>query len=650
MALHEITVHVTLVSPFLTGGEAPPLLGLDARMPRSQGQPMISGTLIRGVVRDALAAICTRCGGRIPDVSSDGWRFIGDLFGRSSGLEREADPRSGADDGGGGDPAVGSSNLPQRGAIMFTDFLADDAGRPGRTLTRISIESRLGSAKEGHHQAIELLYPIGAPVTFVGRALLRAADALSPQTVTKALDLALTVVPAIGAHKSAGFGRIKDHKVDLAPLHTATPTPFAEKHDLVAATLTFEAPFLVAADRVAPNVFAGSVVVPGGAIKGAVANALGGNKMSAELSDFLAKAVFRAARPNVTAGIDAKSGALVCHAHSQDNPRPVSIPNSLVVYDNSTPGLRKRIDLHDIITDQNPRIAENRVAPIFEIDWKTIHQRAVYRALVRENIVPIKLIEEILLRDVRTRTAIEPHTGAAKYDPDRGGALFVYDMVVPQVAETREIVTWAFEIYASSGIPPDTWSRLNGLRVLIGKADTPAIITLHQTPAAAPSVDRSVSKSRDNRLTAVIKLETATLLTPIDKLRSNGGSVRTAYDEYFTNLFQPIEVKLDRFFARQRLVGGWQAMRFRRSKDHYDPWVATDPGAVFSISVGKTVEADFKNKLKELLLSGLPEADEVMEPRWNHCPLARVNGFGEISLWRPSKVYGFGDWFIDVEA
>ncbi|EJW09407.1 hypothetical protein A33M_1380 [Rhodovulum sp. PH10] len=104
-----------------------------------------------------------------------------------------------------------------------------------------------------------------------------------------------------------------------------------------------------------------------------------------------------------------------------------------------------------------------------------------------------------------------------------------------------------------------------------------------------------------------------------------------------------------RFFARQLMIGAWQAMRYR-SGAHYDPWVATDAGSIFLLSVDDDHKAAFEARLTELVATGLPEAGDIPEPRWQHCPMARVNGFGEIGVWTPIEPKRFGGWYVDVRV
>ncbi|MEZ5785679.1 MAG: hypothetical protein R3D62_04150 [Xanthobacteraceae bacterium] len=649
MTLQTIDIRIELVSPFMTGGEINPLFGVDARLPRDRSQrPIIPGTLVRGVLRDALSAICDRCG-TIPGITAPGRAFIGDLFGRASGLAKEDDPRRGVDDDG------GAGNEPQRGAVTFMDLVADEAGSGTGTMTRIRIDEGLGSAREGHLQVVDLPFPIGQVVRFTGKALLRTAAGLTAADVVAALTQAFRVVPAVGAHKSAGFGRVKAFEAVAEPVRVA---PAAGGTSAAAAvgtatalsfTLAFDGPFLVGAERVAPNVFAGAVEVSGGAIKGAIAEALGPNgTLPPDLDAFLSEAVFRAARPAVGAQnkVIRKNKRPEPACTPEAEARPTVAPFSLCVYDNDRPPPGcKRFDIHDAILDTNPRIVEaSGSPPVLAIDWKTDQSKAVNKALVDRGIVPMSLVAEVLDRSIRTRTAIDPDLGVAKYEGG-GGSLFVYDMVEPRLGNGEPKVTWTFEIAASNGFPSGIVEKLDGLRVLIGKAPTPATLSLRGEEVTRPSA--AVVK-REAQWQAAVKLETPALLTPTDLLRRNGSNVASAYRDYFQQVFAPVSVRLVRFFARQRMVGGWQAMRWRAGA-HYDPWVATEAGSIFLLAVEQADKEAFAARLSAFVADGLPEAGVTGEPRWRHCPMARANGYGEISLWEPVKTKKFGDWYADID-
>ncbi|NVO14044.1 MAG: hypothetical protein HXX10_08410 [Rhodoplanes sp.] len=642
--MRAIDIRIDLVSPFMTGGEINPLFGVDARLPRDRDQrPVIPGTLLRGVLRDALSAICDRCGA-VPGIAGPGRAFIGDLFGRASGLAKGDDPRRGVDD-------QGASNEPQRGAVTFMDLVADAPGSGTGTMTRIRIDEGLGSAKEGHLQVVDLPFPIDAVITFKGKALLRTASGLTIDAVVSALNTALQVVPAIGAHKSAGFGRVKAFEVGAGMADSGKRTAAAAAVGTATAlsfTLAFDGPFLVGAERVAPNVFAGAVEVSGGAIKGAVADALGANgTLPPDLDAFLSRAVFRAARPAVNAhNRDTATSKPEPLCESDSAVRPMAVPFSLSVYDNDQPAPNcKRFDIHDSILDKNPRIIEaSAKPPVLAIDWKTDHSKAVSKALVGKGIVPMSLVADVVGRSIRTRTAINPDLGVAKYEGG-GGSLFVYDMVEPYLRNDPQKIAWTFEIVASDGFPVGIIESLDDLRVLIGKAPTAATLSFR----GAVTRPVAMATKRDGQWQAAVKLETPALLTPTDLLRQNGSDVAEAYRDYFQQIFAPVSVTLVRFFARQHMVGGWQAMRWRAGA-HYDPWVATEAGSIFLLAVEQADKDAFAARLSALVADGLPEAGVTGEPRWRHCPMARVNGYGEISLWKPVEPKKLGDWFVDIEA
>ncbi|EJW09479.1 hypothetical protein A33M_1259 [Rhodovulum sp. PH10] len=553
MTLQAIDIRIELVSPFMTGGEINPLFGVDARLPRKDGRPVIPGTLVRGVLRDALLAICRRCGGAIPGLPGSGNAFIGDVFGRASGLGQDDDPSQGADD-------RGASNAPQRGAVTFEDFEAEPVAAGSGTITRIRIDEALGSAEEGHLQVLDLPFPIGATVAFCGRALVRTSGALPVASVVSAFELALGVVPAIGAHKSAGFGRVAGFAVTLAPAASlpaaiAVPAavPAAAAAEAITFALDFDGPFLVGAERIAPNVFAGAVEVSGGAIKGAVANVLGPDgQLPGDLDAFLSDAVFRAARPAVTARNEVRAGSLVsapeCAPAPDGGSRPVVPPFSLCVYEkeNPEPGKKLRFDLHDAILDEQPRIGTNPTSPpVLAVDWKSIHAKAIDKALVddkalaKRSLVSMHLVESVVARCVRTRTAIDDRLGTARYEPGAGGALFVYDMVEPRLADGPAL-RWVFEIGAPGGVPADILGKLHGLRILIGKGPTSATLST-LGPASRPPV---AATRRGAQWQAAVVLQTPALLTPIDRLRASGGDVGAAYHEHFRQVFAPVPVTL----------------------------------------------------------------------------------------------------------
>lgn len=89
-------LSITLRSPFMTGGDTLPAFGVDARLPHDgdrDGKPVIPGTLIRGVLRDALNALCDRGKGSLPGLAAANHQFLSRLFGRASGANKMNDMR-----------------------------------------------------------------------------------------------------------------------------------------------------------------------------------------------------------------------------------------------------------------------------------------------------------------------------------------------------------------------------------------------------------------------------------------------------------------------------------------------------------------------------------------------------------------------------
>jgi hypothetical protein len=611
MTLHAIRLEVTQRAPFLVAAEDSASFGIDSFLPRdSSGQPIIPGTLMRGVVRDALESICKRCGGKLPGVADDGATFLATLFGAASG--------------GAGDDHGQGGRAPQRGLVTFLDLTADKPKEGTRTLTRIAIDPALGSAGEGQLQVLEQPYAIGEEVVFSGEVRVRGGATAAK--VVAALELAARAVTAIGAHKSAGFGRLVRFTSSLV-MQDGTPrdpVPKSKTRRWVA-TLDIKDPFLVSAERVAPNVFESAIIISGAVIKGAIADALA--PLSQDMGDFLAAAVFREARPELN--LPGRPPAVV----------PRIVPLSIGVWDDGQGENEKQVGC--ALRDQEPRVGAAGDAlhpPRFSIDWKPEDRAAVanHFNLLGPSFMTMDMARDQLHFTTHTRTAIDYRKGTAAYDEvAEAGQLFVYEMVSPRESHSTR---WRFEIVSDRPDAAEHLSEIDGLEVLIGKMPTPATIK-DIAPSKRPPDEGWVLDLDDGRKAAAILIETPALLSPIDKLHAANGDIRPVYAETFKSIFDGLDVQLGPFFARQSLIGGWQAMRYRGGPGRpYTPWLATERGSVFLLSVPAKKGMSFKRRLTMLLEQGLPEADAIVGASWEVCPLPRVNGFGQISLHDPRKL------------
>ncbi len=653
--MHALKISLQVESPFATTSGVEAAFPIDNVLPRAlhTSKPIIPGTLLRGVLRDVLGTLLARGNGRLPGVATDdAVRLIGELFGRPSG----ADPR-----GAGYDvPADGTNNDPQRGGIVVEDLTADEVAKDfQKTTTRISIDPTFGSAKEGALQVIECPWPIGEAVKFSGRILI--TPAIDVDVAQNALGLALSAIDALGAYKSAGFGRVveaslqrDDAAIDeqrrrreaiLAVRPAQTPRTWR-------VVLSVDRPFLVSADRVAPNLFRGAETIPGGTVKGSFAQALRDRlERDADFSALLSRTVFSQFCP-----VAAETPSKALNA-----PLELPIPMSLGCYETRT----KSVVVRDTILDAFPGIridGGDTSAPLFQIDWKDKHRDAVRKRAAQLSIA-LPPDPSSVVREIRVRTAIDYDKGTASYD-ENGGGLFVYSAVAPRIRTEKGNLTplyYVGEVSAATAEAAECAAVQDLLRELvdhsgwIGKTDaTIDVVALGPSPAAKPVPPIDQFK----KLYYPIVLRTPALMTPIDALRRVGGDVGTVYADYFASRAGDHGLKLVRYRARQRLIGGYQVFRFRPEGSAYDPFVVTEPGSTFLLEADPARKSEAQAWMNERLLMGLTEADDdgPDETRWRRLPLARTNGFGAIALdpwvvtWQDKQWQSIGADPADTEA
>jgi hypothetical protein len=600
---HSIELSITLVSPFMTGAGGAPAFGLDQSLPRRGGLPYINGTLVRGVLRDAIISMLKRSPTRLPGVDApNAATLAATLFGRSSGAASDFIENEFHDDLGGG--------APERGALMIEDLVAHaPPARPG-TLTRIAIDANSGTVREGHMQVLDLPYPIGEHVTFKGKAHLRAAANI--EHARQLLDLALHAVTALGAHKSAGFGRVAA-TAPAAPAVAASiveETPVAPENyasaDRLCITFIPAGPFLVDAERVAANLYRGSAIIPGGVIKGAFADALAKAGLLEKYNDLLAGAIFEHAQPT----------AVTEHRYSC-----AVVPRSAVI----VPGAKDPVV--DVARLKKPAML-GTAAPKFDVDWKTSGSPSDYdqiaRVLRERRQVGNHELGKLFERDLRTRTAIEYDRGCAFVDDD-GGKLFTQSLIDPAGKN------WAFTLTAPAKTDAGAFANfiadMVGLPFYFGKAKTRAVVEFVEDLITGdpPPLGASVG----------LVLQTPALLTPLGRLREKDGAIESAYADYFAALLKGSGLTFSHAYARQRYCGGYLAMRYREKGAFYQPHLATLMGSVFMFDVAPDRKAQAAAKISELLRSGLPVAGDFAQPHWQTCPMPRENGYGAVDLWRP---------------
>ncbi|HLO75260.1 MAG TPA: RAMP superfamily CRISPR-associated protein [Magnetospirillum sp.] len=529
----QATIRLTLESPFVSQGLTSAGFGFDVAQARgADGKVLLPGDLLRGNLRQAFL-----------DLGFD----PGPLFGRESA----------------------DGDEPARGRLILGDLVAVTSESNGASLTRIEIADDTGSVESGALVCIELPFPIGQQVVLEGPLILVTTD----KTEIDRLGKALRLIPAIGAFKSVGFGRVEKAEIVKSSRRSLVlPSPRATGGDRVQATMTFDRPLLVDARRIADNVFQGAEVIPGAVLKGALAVRLDG-----ALAQDLTAAVFGHAFPlfddSETLSHQALPLSLVCDADQ-------TILRDALHCDRREPPL------------------PSGKAPKFRTDWKSPDD------LLREHgLTP----DRGFAFDTRTRTAIDPERGAAK-----DGQLFSYSMVVPGDCRWRAVIDRGDATH-------DGFRTL--LAVLeegldgIGKSQARAEIRLSDAP---PPVAEPVPGNGD---LWALTLSTPALLNTPEALKEPE-DLRKDYASYWRHA---AGMELINFFATQRLAGGYQAIRYPSRKDGYYPWLLTEPGSVFLLKGDGTV-------LSQLLRGNLPLPPWLAGADWKTCPFIPGNGYGAFRL------------------
>jgi CRISPR/Cas system CSM-associated protein Csm3 (group 7 of RAMP superfamily) len=502
-----------------------------------------------------------------------------------------------------------------RGSLIFKDFIIRSTAMQYDTRNRISINEETGAVNKGAYMVIDAPFRTAEHVRCEGKILFFSDSDEKRVKIKDALKKALRWIPALGAQRSVGYGALIGVEIaeEVVPLTDAVHIAFSG--DTLRLDLTPDEPFCIAKPRKADNLFESESFIPGAAIKGSIASTL--------------KSILGIAHDK---SLDSASNTLphfwtelrkyfsqIRFTHAFPSPegqkRPVQYPLSFVRAPKEKGSDEKRT--YDVILCEKPGLI-NEKAPLFSIDWKPKDYEEVSREMAWC---------DFLKTDLRVRTKIE-------YEKRRAdeGKLFAYEMVNPEgyvwhssvdlstvPTEDRKAVHAQLEKLLKSGIEylGKTKASLHGSVCvesppIVRNTDGLWIITL-QTPALMLSPDPE-------------KLNQALV---------NPNILHQAYNDFWLDISGNL-LSMVRFFASQRLLGGYLRHRFQSGKP-YNPFVVTSERSVFALKTTDEKNKDrVEKKLTEWLRQGLslPKwAEEAYgKVTWQNCPFIRENGFGEIAL------------------
>lgn len=596
MTQYQVPFTLTILGPFLTAATGPQSYGIDKAFHRDgTNHPIIPDRHIKGKLRMALE--------EMTELTGDG--FVMDIpawFGAKS------------EDGGYGkyDPAPGR--------LHFSHFRLDNKTSTRESArTRTAIHAASGTAAEKQLRSVEDLFASGAETEWKGNITFYAADLPAAEQIKKHLLLGFIWLTNMGAEKGVGFGRLK--KVQAGKL-----TPVSA-NDFDAAVLGAEAQLQL---RIQPleQIMIGGVkkpgsnfvrserVIPGGAIKGALAAGLNlayGRPPHLPLTAEAAQEM-----PDFAQLVSHYHEIRVTHAFPTlvNAPRPVKIPLSTV---------KAGGDFFDLALISDQIILINGLAPAYFIDWKSPKE-------FEEAAVP----REIFV----TRTEIDDTSRRSQEEN-----LFTYSYLLPEDEEGRP-VEWVCNVYFDA-VEKSIRSQV---REQFGRAAAQYLNRLGKLNHAInleiyPGIAQpEVSSYQNPAGEIIITLQSdAIMLNPEDVRSLKAGENLFALYAGFWNEISKSGFELVDFYAHQNFQGGYLYHRYlgagerQSNPNQYYPYYLTGAGSVFRL---KVLDEDAGQKYLERWQNcGLDwpgwakiKYDQYNRARWQNCPFVPENGYGEIAV------------------
>ncbi len=602
---------VNVEGPVLTRSNLTGAFGVDAPLARRpDGRPYLPGTLVLGRLAEAYRQLgaAQKAAGKPPTFLSD----LRDLFASGDTLDQDGDGKTGRD---------------RRRRVFVSDLVAPVPARAEATRTRIAINPETGSVQRGALQVIEAPHDVGERIVFDGEVRVVAPSAEQAE-IEKRLAIALRWIAQWGALRSVGFGVSLGASLEAAqPLATHDfPAAVSERLGIV---LTLHDPLCVGERRVAPNIYESGATIPGGVIKGALANLIaigaghGAGQPLSSIADKLPASLQALAKHF--------SALRVLHGIPQSpesaGSRIRRPPHSIV-----SAAHEGKTQLFDLALSPSPAAAclIDMQAPTYEPDRKPSVATQV-DALTGWSEPPLEL---------RVRTQIDPQHRAAM-------ATRLFGV---SYRRTDEHV-WRGAIDVTAIPASDRPAVLQGLRAAlenglpgIGRGGAFASVSFVEDDS--PSLRSADVMHEDGRI--VLVLQTPALLrrpTP-----GASGDVSRDYAAAFDEIGGP-ELRLEGIFVRERLAGAEFMANRLPEKLGYTPFLLTEPGSTFVFratdrSAGlalasRWLRAGLRPPPKTLAFYGMDSSDPEL---WRYLPFLPENGFGEV--WSRGPISENEHWAI----
>lgn len=597
----KLTLH--LEGPFVSQDRGASVFGTDTQtLKNNQGKIIVPGSQIKGLLREIFeAAICEGALG-----GKEG-KWLKVWFGTGSGNIEETE----------------SHFEPKTGRLFVSDLVAKCPKNSHETITRIQVDSERGSVSEGMLQVIEAPFGYGEKIEFTGK--IRIMGNVSQKELDSIRDhliCAFNFIPAVGAFKTAGFGRLKGCEIVELPSNqqqqSKVNSPVVEDFQKVGAQLilTPKEPFVVWSRSFGGNFFAGDSEIPGQVLKAIAARWLADRGiLKDDNKDAFARLVFRHARPFPE------------DCHLQDASKiPLSIYRVFEVSNSKiSPQLVHLGDcLHECSEfDVWSECGEIKFAP----DWKP-HAQDQTQELEKELAKTYPRCSRQPKGVTRTRTSIG--LGGCAED----GQLFTYSAVDPQSFK------WFSKVFIPNDICDNTRSQmaellkaLSGTSLGLGKTKAP--LKWSSCPLKEGDVPQA---DQTGDVWRVILQTPACLHGPSGSYSTEENldpkeALRKDYETYWEEVLG-VKVKL-KFMAQQRLAGGYLSRRYPIiSESGLASYLLTKPGSIFVLeALDKNDREKIQKQLDKIAVMGLPLSDAWNgQCCWTSHPFLPTSGWGEVRI------------------
>jgi len=574
----EYTLELTLQGPFITQASGTLAWGVDSAMLRYRDQPVISGSLIRGYLREAMQSISSCLNQRKQAKHSDDVSTsMNQWFGTKS---------------------VAGSFEPLRANVMFDLFwVLQDKEQfvSGIHRSRIKVGENQ-KVEDGALQVIEDCFPAGTEPTFVGVLKAKFASQKEQQLFEKLIKMALEMIPAMGSFKGIGFGRLLNAELKSRSLRDKTWLDDSElQGDETRIKLSFtpDRPFCLGRPRRPDS----NRIVSDEVITGNVIKALLADSLRDDLAAFNALSISH------------------CEPVTLEKQQPLKslVPLSIAV----DVGVKPPI-VYDMATLAGDQQFSGELA--FQSDWKPPHWDAVNAELgyqVSESDEQDTQLKKLLL--VRTEIDTKSQVSAKS-------ALFTLECIDPIGFEWQGVIDL-------NGV--DHSQRGDFLQKLRQHLKSNELTGVGKTKAALGQIRLTPLENLSTR-TVQEGDEIVIILTSQARLFRSGferdetpATAKTLYEEYWNSVSDGA-VSLVRFFAKQTRRGGeYHARRFQKGQAYSPEWL-TEEGSVFVLKVTDATKVN--PALATWINSGLPvsQSQDKKPVTWQETPYLPEHGFGQI--------------------